>query len=127
MTDDKTSILCELIGHSWCSSLGCDVCHVCGAVQKVTSPNYTVIKLPMRSEGVKMGNEGPYKHYQYIAPYGKCVPLKCPACAFSEGRKSMEKEIEEKKAIKDALLCGTGFVMEERGFHLRTFIYRRQK
>ena len=112
MTDDKTSILCELIGHSWCSSLGCDVCHVCGAVQKVTSPNYTVIKLPMRSEGVKMGNEGPYKHYQYIAPYGKCVPLKCPACAFSEGRKSMEKEIEEKKAIKDALLCGTGFVME---------------
>ena len=55
MTDDKTSILCELIGHSWCSSLGCDVCHVCGAVQKVTSPNYTVIKLPMRSEGVKMG------------------------------------------------------------------------
>jgi len=24
----------------------------------------------------------------------------------------MEKEIEEKKAIKDALLCGTGFVME---------------
>ena len=32
--------------------------------------------------------------------------------AFAEGRKSMEKEIEEKKAIKDALLCGTGFVME---------------
>lgn len=59
-----------------------------------------------------MENEGPYKHYQYIVPYGKCVPLKCPACAFSEGRKSMEKEIEEKKAIKDALLCGTGFVME---------------
>ena len=34
MTDDKTSILCELIGHSWCSSLGCDVCHACGAVRK---------------------------------------------------------------------------------------------
>lgn len=32
--------------------------------------------------------------------------------AYAEGRKSMEKEIEENKAIKDALLCGTGFVME---------------
>ena len=32
--------------------------------------------------------------------------------AYAEGRKSMEKEIEEKKAIKDTLLCGTGFVME---------------
>lgn len=32
--------------------------------------------------------------------------------AHAEGRKSMEKEIEEKKAIKDTLLCGTGFVME---------------
>lgn len=32
--------------------------------------------------------------------------------AFAEGRKAAEKEIEEKKAVKDALLCGTGFMKD---------------
>jgi hypothetical protein len=55
-----------------------------------------------------MESEGPYFH-RCGTPGEKS---NCTACAYEEGRKSMEKEIEEKKAIKDTLLCGTGFVME---------------
>ena len=32
--------------------------------------------------------------------------------AHAEGRKAAEKEIEEKKVVKDALLCGTGFMKD---------------
>lgn len=32
--------------------------------------------------------------------------------SHAEGRKAAEKEIEEKKAVKDALLCGTGFMKD---------------
>ena len=54
-----------------------------------------------------MESEGPYKHYQYIVPYGKCVPLKCPACAFSEGRKAAEKDLRELLSITEKLYCAT--------------------
>jgi len=68
-----------------------------------------------------MESEGPYS---YSSVAGKIVEdakdgsmaqamiTKALKDAHAEGRKSMEKEIEEKKAIKDTLLCGTGFVME---------------
>lgn len=32
--------------------------------------------------------------------------------AHVEGRKEAEKELEEKKAVKDTLLCGTGFMKD---------------
>lgn len=65
-------------------------------------------------------SEGPYKDGDVIDVGGRVSKwvlngyseVKIANVAHAEGRKSMEKEIEEKKAIKDTLLCGTGFVME---------------
>ena len=57
-----------------------------------------------------MNSEGPYKHSTYGHATGDLT--RCLACAYAEGRKVAEKEIEEKKVVKDALLCGTGFMKD---------------
>ena len=57
-----------------------------------------------------MESEGPYFH--------KCGTIgeasNCKACAYEEGRKSMDKELEQMKANVEVLKKDFGFVIDER-------------